>query len=51
MTVSTDAILFYGYHLDEDAADVEALVEVLELDGAGEPVRVGQHCSDESPMQ
>jgi hypothetical protein len=48
MTTSTDGILFYGYHLPEDTEwNIEEREELWDDDN---PVLVGSHCSDESPM-
>lgn len=44
---STDAIIFYGYHLPEDT---EVPDEVHDLYGKEHPVLVGTHCSGEYPM-
>lgn len=47
MGISTDAVLFYGYHLPED---VEIDEEIHELWGKEHKVLVGTHCSGEAPM-
>jgi hypothetical protein len=47
MGQSTDAILFYGYHLPEDYVPNE---EATELYKKEEPVLVGKHCSGDCPM-
>lgn len=53
MGVSTDGILFYGYHFTSDHDDNEAL-EVLSEDrwrkNEDVPVKVGVHCSPGEPM-
>jgi hypothetical protein len=43
MGVSTDAILFYGYHLGEEETEVPE--QAAEVYGPDEPVLVGHHCS------
>lgn len=54
MGVSTDGILFYGYHLPETsslpmhmAANIEQLIDELPGDSL---IQVDYHCSDEAPM-
>ncbi len=47
MTVSTDAIIFFGYHLPEGT---EIPDEASDLYGEEDPVQVGWHCSDECLM-
>lgn len=52
MGQSTDAIVFYGYHFDEDHEDVDHLMALYENQpwDSNALVRIDTHCSGDYPM-
>lgn len=50
MSVSTDAVIFYGYVWEDESEDSDALARLLDIDDKSMGVMVDTHCHRDNPM-